>query len=750
MPATNILSYFRKRPRLHAPNSDPIPESDSNNRSSSNNNNSSQPDSSYLPNDIGSKESGPAQPIFPVYPRDANITNPRYCKSFQKTWYQKHKWVIYSISNDKAYCHCCIHFSTHALGHQELAFTKEGFRNWSKAVGDQRKGLDKHARSAHHLQAEILWNNYHCNTVSIDDRLVPHRAQLIETNRKYFRIFLQYIRYFVLQEIPYRHLHEHDEDALNQGNFVELLKIICETNPVFEDLRSSVMKQYSIHQDYWSKTIFNEFVEAMADEVRTQIGKSIAEAGMFFLVIDECKDKAGHEQLSLCVRYSVGSTAKERFIGLVRLSENLSAAAIAEKILPLLSALRGDSVFLGLTTDGASVLFGVHSGVATRLRKVYGWIVNIHCTAHRLNLIVGQVVSQVLPSTLEVMKSLHSCFNALKTADTFEKLQKERNEKVRKVPGYIEVRWSSLFELTRTVVDRYQSILMTLAERSNDTDNQGIVCAGIYHKMANSAFVKDLLVFYKVIALLQTLSKLLQERFINWHQACAEIRSTRKALTYLEENPSFVSSLVDSIKKTCEECAIPLNTNSALYQTRSQSDELLEGDGNVQMHVQVQDTLKKVAQAVGSFFDQRYPTDNMKLLEGLDALDPCSDHYMSFEGVKPLIDRFGEALNFCETEVEMEMLKFNSGSGLADINNVSSPCIMRLMQLRNTIAVSSAEAERSFSCMNRIKSRVRRLLSDERTSDLTLLSFEADITKSLDLDTIISSFSAQKTRRVPL
>jgi len=52
--------------------------------------------------------------------------------------------------------------------------------------------------------------------------------------------------------------------------------------------------------------------------------------------------------------------------------------------------------------------------------------------------------------------------------------------------------------------------------------------------------------------------------------------------------------------------------------------------------------------------------------------------------------------------------------------------------------------------MNRIKSRVRKLLSDERTSDLTLLSFEADITKSLDLDTIISSFSAQKTRRVPL
>ena len=75
---------------------------------------------------------------------------------------------------------------------------------------------------------------------------------------------------------------------------------------------------------------------------------------------------------------------------------------------------------------------------------------------------------------------------------------------------------------------------------------------------------------------------------------------------------------------------------------------------------------------------------------------------------------------------------------------------MNLLRLRNTIAVTSAEAERSFSCMNRVKSKFCNLLSDERTSDLTLLSLERDLTMSLDMGSLIDLFAKVKSRRVPL
>ena len=118
------------------------------------------------------------------------------------------------------------------------------------------------------------------------------------------------------------------------------MKINCETKPELMKLKENVTKQLSFQKEYWSKTIFNEFIEIMADEVRLKIGQEIAEAGMYFLVIDECKDRASHEQLSLCVQYSVGAVAKERYVGLVRLAQDFSAEeAIANKILPFIPAL---------------------------------------------------------------------------------------------------------------------------------------------------------------------------------------------------------------------------------------------------------------------------------------------------------------------------------------------------------------------------------------------------------------------------
>ena len=75
---------------------------------------------------------------------------------------------------------------------------------------------------------------------------------------------------------------------------------------------------------------------------------------------------------------------------------------------------------------------------------------------------------------------------------------------------------------------------------------------------------------------------------------------------------------------------------------------------------------------------------------------------------------------------------------------------MKLIRFRNTIAVSSAQAERSFSCMNRVKTKICNLLSDERTSDLTLLAFEKELTMAVSTDQIIDAFATKKSRHVPL
>ena len=74
---------------------------------------------------------------------------------------------------------------------------------------------------------------------------------------------------------------------------------------------------------------------------------------------------------------------------------------------------------------------------------------------------------------------------------------------------------------------------------------------------------------------------------------------------------------------------------------------------------------------------------------------------------------------------------------------------MKLFNLKRSLPVSSAETERSFSTMKRVKTAIRSSTKDEKMSDLCLLSAERDLTKELDTNVIIDKFN-ENPRRVTL
>ena len=180
-------------------------------------------------------------------------------------------------------------------------FVNEGFCRWDKATDR----LGSHERTKEHVGNNGRWEQslfYSNQNTAINNQLAPKRRDVMEDHREYFRILVTNIRYFCLQGLPYRHESEHDEEAVNKGNWAELHETILNNNAEFQRLRQEVVKAYSNQVDYASKVIFNEFVEVMAGEVRDMIGHEIKEAGMFFLMFDESKYSADHEQISVCVR----------------------------------------------------------------------------------------------------------------------------------------------------------------------------------------------------------------------------------------------------------------------------------------------------------------------------------------------------------------------------------------------------------------------------------------------------------------
>ena len=87
--------------------------------------------------------------------------------------------------------------------------------------------------------------------------------------------------------------------------------------------------------------------------------------------------------------------------------------------------------------------------------------------------------------------------------------------------------------------------------------------------------------------------------------------------------------------------------------------------------------------------------------------------------------------------IEVEVKKVRNGGNM---NPTLYPNVTRLMKLKRSLPVSSAEAERSFSIMKREKTPYRNRLDDTRMSDLALLSAESDIAKSIDLDDLVRLF----------
>ena len=72
----------------------------------------------------------------------------------------------------------------------------------------------------------------------------------------------------------------------------------------------------------------------------------------------------------------------------------------------------------------------------------------------------------------------------------------------------------------------------------------------------------------------------------------------------------------------------------------------------------------------------------------------------------------------------------------------------RLLRLLLTLPVSTASAERAFSTLKIIKTRLRNKMEDEFLSNSLLVKIEGEILEHYSYNDIISEFRALKERRV--
>ena len=109
---------------------------------------------------------------------------------------------------------------------------------------------------------------------------------------------------------------------------------------------------------------------------------------------------------------------------------------------------------------------------------------------------------------------------------------------------------------------------------------------------------------------------------------------------------------------------------------------------------------------------------------------------------------FSEFLQFNKLEeIKLEQCKsFESVFNLVKKYKTSLPNLYEMYILALVIPVTSAEA--AFSCMKRIKTYLRSLMTEKRLNSLAVLSLNKDI--KIDIDVVINKFINTKNRRINL
>ena len=154
--------------------------------------------------------------------------------------------------------------------------------------------------------------------------------------------------------------------------------------------------------------IFDEFMEAQITALRN--------SPVFSILVDAATDVSTKDLIAVYCRHLVEGRPVNTFIGVEEL-QHCNAQGYVAAIDSLLQSVglqdwQGKTV--GFGSDGAAVMIGAKSGVATRLRNdSIPWLVNIQCLAHGLELAAMDVLKShpVMLKIHDLLKGVHKQYH---------------------------------------------------------------------------------------------------------------------------------------------------------------------------------------------------------------------------------------------------------------------------------------------------------------------------------------------------
>ena len=407
----------------------------------------------------------------------------------------------------------------------------------------------------------------------------------------------------------------------------------------------------------------------------------------------------------------------------------------------------------GFGSDGAAVMVGKTSGVATRLKTYNGEMISIHCGAHRLALACSQAAGGItyLKHFDNHLATLFYYFkNSPVREAAFHQIQEVMEEPVLHLKRAVYTRWLSHDQAVTSIRRTLNSLLAAL-ERAV-VENDDAVARGLLHAMKTYKFVATLYLLCDVLPILTTLSLVFQKENVSLTAILPSVNATIASLNLLRSQPGLHLQKIDDV-------LVGLTTQFGIIVTESDKKYFQEHVREKYVDALVDNRKNRfsdvgVVNAFASILDPQKATQMYQSFPetefnnyGANDIDAISEHF-SVSAKPDTLKREWMTLkhilvqDFSSTVEVMQTL--------ASDETLSSlyPSFSKLSAVALVLPVSTADCERGFSTLKRIKTAPRNRLKTETLDMLICISSEGPNNTNFNFDHAASVWASKRNRKI--
>lgn len=667
------------------------------------------------------KRLGPYQPRN--CPLIQSYAEGKRTRTFSPAFFDKNEWLTYGEDKDGLFCFYCLLFDTAGTRSSGSSWNKTGYRDL-KHLSERVKA---HQISQVHMDSAVKYKLL--GRVNIMSQLnegyslsVCRHNELVDKNRHVLSRVIDAIKFIGFHELSLRG-HDEKEGSLNRGVFLDLIDYTASMDSILrEHLDNATVAKGA------SKTIQNDVLDSIYHIYLQHLFSEIEGTEFLSIQSDETTDITCMSQLVVIFRFTKLGMPVERFHSFFAVDDR-TAVGISSVLKTALQPYSVESKLIAQTYDGAAVMSGSRHSVQVLIKEDYPYAHFLHCYAHQLNLVVKRMCLDI--SSVRIFFANLSGFSSFfsvspKRSDLLRDICKQR------LPRCAPTRWNFQSRVVQRVSDSRAELLecFSVIESSPVWDATSIrEAVGFKRLLEDEEFLFFLKLFCDIFMHVDTLYNTFQSRMADGTTAQSCIAHFCDAISHIRENVHFDSDNAPLRRG--------ISVQSLLCAAYECCDILVS---------QIQDRLNNDQLVTFALLNPRkFPAYKMQFPSGL--LQTVSRYY-------PMIDiaRLESELtclysntSFSEVKTTCELSKFLVENSLSS----NFTAVTSFLNIILTTPISSAESERSFSTLKRIKTYLRNRMGQDRLNALAVLSIHNDVILGIpDFNKlVIEHFATIKSRR---